>query len=529
MICQVGSSCSQEDVLGILEWCDWEFYDMGEPMAAVTVAEMREAERGALGQGWTEEGLLDLAGTRLGNALGRWFPQPGTVIAYLGKGHNAGDALVAARVLRDQYGWSLALRCAAPLEQVAAITRRKWEQLGSPAPLRSSPETPTPRSPLVLLDGMLGIGGAGELRPPFADLAKEMNMLRDQCGATIAAVDVPSGVCADTGEACADAVRADVTFMIGNAKRGLLAADAANHTGSLALVPLEVLAVARSGDLTLISPQTMDFAKAPRPYDFHKGMAGHVAILAGCKTYTGAAVMAATGALRGGAGLVTLFVPPDIYQTLAAKCPPEVIVRAFESYDELSDHPADSWCIGCGLGGTDPVRMNHLMDLVAGIKRPLVIDADALNWMAASGRTGILAANHVITPHPGEFRRLAPDFAELPREQAVRSFTKRHPATLLLKGCRTLVTQNGKTIWCNSTGTPGMACGGQGDLLAGVLAAKLATGAEPVCAAAHSAWICGRAAEIAMQSAEVSEDSLLPSNVAARIGAAHKDWRLSTR
>jgi ADP-dependent NAD(P)H-hydrate dehydratase / NAD(P)H-hydrate epimerase len=498
-------------------------------MAAVTVSEMREAERVALDRGWSEESLLDLAGEGLGHALGRWFPQPGTVIAYLGKGHNAGDALVAMRVLRDHYGWTLALRGTAPFDQVAAITRRKWEQLGSPAPLPTIPETPPSRLPLLLLDGLLGIGAEGELRPPLANLVREMNTLRNQRGALIAAVDVPTGVCADSGEACAGALRADVTFMIGNAKRGLLMACAANHVGALALVPLEPLAAEGSGDLTLISPQTMNFAKAPRPYDFHKGMAGHVAILAACEAYTGAAVLAATGALRGGAGLVTLFIPRAIHQTVAAKCPPEVILRAFDSYDELSGHPADAWCIGCGLGGAEPTRMNHLMDFIASIKRPVVIDADALNWMAATNRSGILAANHVITPHPGEFRRLAPDLAALPREQAVRRFSDRHSATLLLKGCRTLVTQSGKTIWCNSTGTPGMACGGQGDLLAGVLSAKLAAGAEPVDAAAHSAWLCGRAAEVAMQSANTSEDSLLPSNVAARIGAAHKDWRLSTR
>jgi NAD(P)H-hydrate epimerase len=111
----------------------------------------------------------------------------------------------------------------------------------------------------------------------------------------------------------------------------------------------------------------------------------------------------------------------------------------------------------------------------------------------------------------------------------VRAFASRHPATILLKGSRTLVTRMEETIWCNSTGSPGMACGGQGDLLAGVIAAKLAAGVEPSHAAAHSVWLCGRAAEIAIQSAAISEESLLPSDVAARLGAAHKDWRLSTR
>ena len=252
-------------------------------------------------------------------------------------------------------------------------------------------------------------------------------------------------------------------------------------------------------------------------------------MVAGSRCYTGAAVLAATGALRGGAGLVTLFVPSGIEGTIAAKCPPEVIIREFGSISELAGHGADAWAIGCGLGGADEIRMNQLLDFIEGLSQPAVIDADALNWMAACGRTGLLASHHVVTPHPGEFRRLAPDQASRPREQAVRSFTNRYPATLLLKGCRTLVTCRGETIWCNSTGTPGMATGGQGDLLAGMVAARLAAGARPVLAAAHSAWLCGRAAEIAMQSAGISEQSLLPSDVAARIGAAHKDWRASSR
>jgi NAD(P)H-hydrate epimerase len=143
--------------------------------------------------------------------------------------------------------------------------------------------------------------------------------------------------------------------------------------------------------------------------------------------------------------------------------------------------------------------------------------------------TGILAERHVITPHPGEFARLAPDLAGMSRETAARSFADRVPATLLLKGSRTLVTRAGHPLWCNSTGSPGMATGGQGDLLAGVIGARLAVGDSPLEAAALSAWLCGRAAETALGERGISEESLTPSDVACRLGGAFLDWKSARR
>ena len=160
---------------------------------------------------------------------------------------------------------------------------------------------------------------------------------------------------------------------------------------------------------------------------------------------------------------------------------------------------------------------------------PAVIDADALNLIARSGMTGILAERHVITPHPGEFRRLAPDLAGLPRESAARAFADRIPATLLLKGCRTLVTRRGQPLWCNATGHPGMATGGQGDLLAGVIGARLAIGDPPLEAAALAAWLCGRSAEIALNEPAISEESLTPSDVSRHLGGAFLDWKCTRR
>ena len=497
-------------------------------MSAVTCHEMRAAEATAIAAGWSEERLLDLAGTRLGHALARFFPRPGTAIGYLGKGHNAGDALVALRILRDHYGWEIAIRPAFPSDQCAPLTGRKWSEL-NPAEMTTLPPWRDLKGPLLLLDGLLGIGAQGPLREPLFSMAAEMEWLRQNAGARVAAVDLPSGVDADRGVPTPGAVTADATFMIGNPKRGLLASHAVNAVGSLALVPIEILTISKPGKLELICPQEMDFGKSPRPFDYHKGLAGRVAVIAGSERYPGAAVLAATGALRGGAGLVTLHVPAAAAASIAAKCPPEIIVAPYPSFRSLGALDCDAIVVGCGLGLLDAETTADFLDWLAIQQVPSVIDADALNMIAKSGKPELFKSSHVLTPHPGEFRRLAPDLADLSREQAARGFAGRFPATLLLKGGRSLIARAGQPLWCNATGSPGMATGGQGDLLAGVIGARLAAGLATREAAAHAAWLCGRAAEITLEDPAISAESLTPGDCACHLGAAFRDWQSARR
>lgn len=498
-------------------------------MAAVTIEGMLAMEARAIASGWTEEALLDLAGQRLGRAIGRFFPTTGTVVGYLGKGHNAGDALVALRILRDEFGWNIAVRCGFPMIECAPLTGKKWRELGAPKPLDEAPKPADSRDPFILLDGLLGSGSKGRLREPLISLAVEMAALRQNHGARIAAVDLPSGMDADSGTCFENAVIADVTFMIANPKSGLLFGHAANVTGALVLVPVEPLTSENSCDMELIAPQTMNFGKAPRPFDFHKGMAGKVAIIAGSKAYTGAAVLAATGALRGGAGLITLMVPEDALAVISAKCPPEIIVRGLASFRDARIEDFDSIVVGCGLGELSQTEEAHLLHLIRDCGIPAVIDADALNLAAKHGAADLFQAHHVLTPHPGEFKRLAPELASDSREVAAGKFVSSHPSVLLLKGARTLIAQRDLPLWINSTGNPGMATGGQGDLLAGVIGALLAGKLPPREAAALGAWLCGRAAEIAIHGNQQSEQSLTPGDVAQHLGRASLDWQRSTR
>jgi NAD(P)H-hydrate epimerase len=150
-----------------------------------------------------------------------------------------------------------------------------------------------------------------------------------------------------------------------------------------------------------------------------------------------------------------------------------------------------------------------------------VLDADGLNLLAAAGTTALLESRHLITPHPGEFRRLAPDLAEQDRLDAATAFVARHPCALLLKGARTLVAAPGEATRFNPTGHAGMASGGQGDVLAGVAGAFLAQGLKPADAASLAAWLCGRAAERALEKGPIT----IASDTLAELGGAMRDWQ----
>ena len=497
-------------------------------MGSVTADEMRRIEAAAFRAGATPGGLMEIAGRRMGQAMRRFFPAPGTAVAYLGKGHNAGDAVIALRELRA-VGWRISVRAAYPMIEWASLTRAVFRELGE-IELHERPLDPSELDrPLILVDGLVGIGARGGLRGPLTELAGEMNQLRETHGARIAAVDLPSGIDPDSGEIFPGSVRADVTFTIAVPKRGVLDSRSINAVGALVLVPVDELPIPEGGDRRLISPQTLPGVRFLRPFDFHKGMAGRVGVFAGSASYGGAAILAATGALRGGAGLVTLHVPVEIVERVSARCPPEIIIRGVAHPDDLQKFGCDAWVIGPGLGELDEPWTAGLRRLIERDAIPCVVDADALNAVARTGTLSRLPVGHVLTPHPGEFRRLAPDLDGLSREDAARSLADRISPVLLLKGARTLVTARGQALWCNSTGTPGMACGGQGDLLAGVIGALLATGTTPLEAAACGAWLCGRASEVALADRRLSEESLLPEDTLAHLGAAFLDWRELSR
>lgn len=502
-------------------------------MPAVSVERMKEIERGVLASGRIDEmGLIRAAGTALGHAIARQVGRAGVAVGFLGKGHNAGDVVVALQTLQQHHGWRVAVRPGFPQCEWTPLTR----QLGQEAGLEVldceeiAALAATDVRPLVLLDGLVGTGAKGVLRAPLAGLVQEMNFLRSTCGATVVAVDVPSGTDADGGTTAEHAVQADLTFLIANPKRGLLLSTAAAATGALAVVPLLLLReTSPASDIELICPQEMRFASMPRAYDTHKGDYGRVWLWVGSPDYAGAAALAAGGALHAGAGLVTVFTPPAAMAAVRAMTPPEVMLRPLIWEALPEPERCDALVLGCGLGPLDASATAAWLAWLERFHGPAVIDADALNALARHGGLSRLQPRHVVTPHPGEMSRLFPHAAGGSREQTARLFSETFQPVLLLKGARTLVARRDQPLWCNGTGGPSMACGGQGDLLAGVIGALLARGLPPHEAAALGAWTCGRAAELAISRGQHSEESLTPTASSLSLGQAFSDWRRALR
>ncbi|MCW1887577.1 NAD(P)H-hydrate dehydratase [Luteolibacter flavescens] len=485
-------------------------------MSFVTGAAMRSLEESAFSNGISAEYLMDQAGEGIARRLLDHFPRPGRAVAYLGKGNNAGDALVALLHLRNA-GWQISLRAAWPESAWGPLPLRKWQELDSPSPTEVIPEGPRP---LLLLDGLLGIGARGTLREPLAPLAEEMAGLRESRGAIVAAMDLPSGMDADTGEG--SGITADLTLPVGVAKLGLTTSAGIASAGRILLVPVPDLPPPAADTLAFFCPESFPGLLAPRPHDFHKGNAGRIGLLAGSPGMTGAAVLAATAVLRAGGGLITLHGEPGFLSSLSSPMPPEIMVRS--SATPVADafsagHHA--LIIGPGMGNMAEDQKLELLTQLATSSIPAVLDADALNLLATTGRTDLLERHHLITPHPGEFRRLAPDLAELDRVEAAAAFVGRHPCTLLLKGTRTLVATAGKATRFNPTGHAGMASGGQGDVLSGVAGTFLAQGVQPADAASLAAWLCGRAAERALAKGPITT----AGDTIDELGGAMRDWQ----
>ena len=435
----------------------------------VTAQQMREAEESAFANGLDQSAVMGHASREIARSVLALFPgTPGTVVAFSGKGNNGEDARLARDILIHA-GWSATINDGAP-------------------------------RPLVLLDGLLGTGATGEPRGDIQEKIAEINRLRLLHGATTVAIDIPSGLGSERP------VTADFTISLGYAKTALLEDAASSHVGRIIHVDLPEIPPPAGGDPTraLLTPALLAPWLPRRSFDSHKGNAGRIAILAGGRGTIGAAILCATAAARAGAGLTTLFVPGNCYQIAAIKAPPEIMVRTIR---DLPGFRHDVLAAGPGLGTGDPEFFHKTLQES---DAPAVLDADALNMLdlaTLKNRTSPC----ILTPHPGEMARMIGKGIG-DRATCAREFSTDHPGhTLLLKGSRTLVTTDGKQLLYNTTGHPGMATGGMGDVLTGIAAAFLATTRDTHHAAALAAYVAGRAAELATGS--LAPEPLLASDL----------------
>jgi ADP-dependent NAD(P)H-hydrate dehydratase / NAD(P)H-hydrate epimerase len=509
----------------------------------LTSAQMRAAEEAAFANGVQVEALMNKAGAGVAQAVTRFFPTRGRCIVFAGKGHNAGDALFAAQCLQRR-GWEIEVRLVFDQTDCSDLTRKKLAELQR-RPLETLSAAPSSRGdtnldvtilglgadatercagaagPLVILDGLLGVGANLPLREPIRAACRAINQLRTTKAAYVFAVDLPTGLDTDSGKTDRDCVIADFTVTIGYPKPGLVADGALNYVGRIEVVDLDELRAPQTEPKEIIaSPPAFRGLLRRRKYNSYKNEFGRIGVVAGSKGFVGAALMTSQGALRVGAGLVEIFVPEEIYEIVAGAAFMEAMVKPVASYRDLLKEKADVWAVGPGLGQS---RAQEIMELVEKAKQPMVLDADGLNIM--SEKIAVLArckGKRLLTPHPGEMKRLLPK-KNLSRADTATKFCGRFPVTLLLKGSRTVVAERGRPLSYNTTGNPGMATGGMGDVLTGVCAGLLGQGLSPYDAARVGAWLCGRAAEIAIFNGNQTERSLLPRDVLDYLGDAFKE------
>ena len=361
----------------------------------------------------------------------------------------------------------------------------------------------------VVLDGILGIGAKGAPREPAAAAIRFVNRLKGR--ARIVAVDIPSGLDADTGAAAGEVVEADLTLCMGMPKPGLSTPFALAHAGSIQVndleIPEDLLRAAADAD-ELVTARDVAECTPRRRWDAHKGDFGHVCVVGGCARYRGAPALAALGALRAGAGLVTAVVPKAIANAVASHAPEmmilpldsEVVTRSALEASDFS-FVGKTVVVGPGLSLQAGV-LDALVWLLEGSDvQAAVLDADALNLVG--DEADALAACEmpmILTPHPGEAARLLACTAaevQADRPAALRRLVDITRKAVILKGAGTLVSAPGRGVHLVAGVNPGMARGGMGDVLAGVACAMLARGLDPFDAARAAAWLHVRAGDVA--------------------------------
>lgn len=481
----------------------------------VTCDQMQRIETEAFSHGVDASALMEEAGLGIARIVHQFHPFPGRCIAFCGKGNNAGDALVALRHLQ-RWGWEIAVDLAYPAENFGSQPAKHFASLDFSSPAKAGKS-------LVILDGLLGLGTKGDPRSEIAIAIDRLNALRREKDAWVLAIDLPSGLDGETGVPASHCVVADLTATIAIGKRCLVADTASNVVGRLALIPLAAITPTEAGAPGLSEPSAIRSWLPPRPFDIHKGTAGRVGIIAGSLGLTGAARLSSAAAVAAGAGLVTLYAKEDIQPVLAAACVPEVMVKPVRSYQEALDDPIDTLAIGPGLGKE---CQSEIAVLVREWPRAMVVDADALNAVAHDpSLLKHCAGPRLLTPHPGEMERLFPQKGRT-RIEWLDDFLAEYPVNLLLKGSRTIIGAPSGERYYNTTGNPGMASGGMGDVLTGTCAALARQCAGNLLhSAVLGAWLCGRAAESAVYSPLGSAESLAAHQVIQHLGAAFNDLR----
>jgi len=506
-----------------------------------TAAEMRALDARAIG-------TLGISGTRLMENAGRgaaaliareWSPIRGKrVLLLCGKGNNCGDGFVVARHLKAKgakvHVFLLGLR--AQVKGDAAHALAQWR--GRVEEISTEADATTVSAALngadLIVDALLGTGLAAPVRGLVAHVIGRLNESAARTGCVVVALDLPSGLGSDGGALPGPAVRAALTATFAGHKRSLLLYPAAEHAGRAVVVPIGIpeAEVGRGITTFLLDPTSVSGFFPKRKPDAHKGTYGHLLVVAGSIGKSGAAALAGRAALRSGVGLCTVATAVS-QQPIVAGFSMEVMTESlpetaaqsisFKAKDRVLELASqrDAVALGPGLS-LDPESQALARALVAELDRPMVVDADALSALAS--HLDLLhdaPAPRVLTPHPGEMARmLGTSIAEVQadRIETVREFCARHRVHLVLKGARSVLGGPDGRVFINHTGNPGMATGGSGDVLTGMIGAFLARRFDPRAALQAGCVLHGLAGDLA--AADRGEEGLIASDIIEAIPGA---------
>lgn len=509
-------------------------------MYLATAAQMQEIDRIAIEERGIESlTLMERAGECIAQAAQRTSTAPRRAAVFAGAGNNGGDGFAAARLLA-QSGWEVAVLFLGRRDKMTrdnAVMADRLKEVG--LEIYDYPAGEEERVKLhqwcegctVVIEALFGVGLSRPVEGVYADAVALMNDLED---VEIISADIPCGISTDTGEVLGCAVRATCTVTFSMAKIGHFAGKGVHHTGALEIcdigIPRDIIAAQRFDTQTLDESVVRGLLPR-RKADGHKGDFGKAYILSGSVGYTGAPVLAARGCSHMGAGLVTVGTPSAVYPIAAGRCLEEMVYPlpdadgriCMASREKIMEKltTCDAVLLGPGLGrGAESDAL--ICDLIAEIPQPLILDADGIN--AAAAHIDVIHARKgratVLTPHEGEFARIGGDVSAAGRLNAARQFAAEHGCVVVLKGAHTIVAAPDGRTAINLTGNDGMAKGGSGDVLAGMILALAGQVPDIYDAACIGVWLHGRAGDMAAE--EKSRYAMMPSDLIAYIGAAIK-------
>ena len=513
-------------------------------MRIVTADEMKALDQAAIeNYGIPGLVLMENAGIRVVDLIRRVIGglRGRSVTVFIGKGNNGGDGLVIARHLLNMGAGVkvLSIVNVGEISGDAAVNLNIWRKMGQKIySVHQGDGINIVKLALMktdlVVDAIYGTGFHGKMLEGAGRVIKVIN----KSGKPVVAVDIPSGLEAGTGRVNGPCIRAHQTVTFGLPKLGLYLEPGAGYAGEITVADISLPAVLVEKEAPrryLLTAECVKKWLPPRPASAHKGNFGRVLIIAGSRGMTGAACLAGAAALRSGAGLVTVAVPETLHDIMEGKLTEAMTVPLPDTGGGSLSREArsrilsllenmDALAIGPGLS-LAPETISLVRELLPAIKIPFVLDADALNALAGQvSILGSLQAPAVITPHPGEMARLmgvAPKDIQADRIGAAIKAAATWNVATLLKGARTVVAAPEGVVYINPTGNPGMATGGSGDVLTGIVVSLIAQGLEPGRAAAAGAYIHGLAGD--MTAKEKGMMGLIAGDIVSILPAAAQE------